>query len=307
MHPHELPSCLLPLRTVDAPRGHLVCIHPGWLAVHHYQALADAMPGWSIHVVEIGLCPQYWQAPAGEGGVDRRADDLVDHIVDALCSRFPAAPIVLSGWSFGGVIAHAVAGRWPLPGQIKALAMLDSIAPRPGVDLGRVRRARRVSARWFVQYFNAHKGCSLRLPWWRPIADEQVVLRFLHRQALRQGAVQPGTSYQGFRKLFTGFTDGLARNGRLAAGLTARHFGGPALLFRARRGLLRRFMLFRHMGWGSLTTRLELSTVPFDHYTVLTDAACVRAIGERIARAAGGSAPQPRTLNRPPKSPIPKQ
>lgn len=282
-----LVSCL---RAVPQPVGAVLCVHPGGLPGRHYAALADALPGWSIHLADIGLSGVYWQ-----GGDDPESamPALVEEIRAAALAALPDGPLVLCGWSFGGAVAHALARAWPQQERIVLLTMLDSIAPAPGGDFGRSVRRRRLAARWFVQYMNAQKRSALRLVWWRPPRDEQQLLTDLLQQAIAQNVVAAGTTLPGFRKVFTSFAEGLLRNGRLAGALRLAPYAGRTLLIRARNGLLWRFRIVRHMGWRPYAPDLVVHSVDSDHYTLLTDTARMQDIGARIAAELRLRMPEP--------------
>jgi thioesterase domain-containing protein len=66
--------------------------------------------------------------------------DVADRHADALRAAVPEGTIVLAGWSVGGVLAHAVAGRLLATGrQVAGVALLDSLAIRTPGDRAGVR------------------------------------------------------------------------------------------------------------------------------------------------------------------------
>ena len=290
MLPPTAPPLITCLRAPEHPRGSLLCVHPGGLPGHYYGVLAEALPEWSIYIADIGFSSMYWQ---GSKTPATAMPALVDEIRAAAVDALPAGPLVLCGWSFGGAVAHALARAWPQPERIVLLTMLDSIAPIPGSDFGRSVRKRRLAASWFVQYLNSQKKCALRLAWWPPPRDEHALLNGLLQQAITQKAVSGGTTLPGFRKVFTSFAEGLLRNGRLASALRMEPYAGRTLLIRARRGLLWRFRIVRHMGWRRYAPDLVLHSVDSNHYTLLAESGLMREIGARIATELRTCLPDP--------------
>jgi len=66
---------------------------------------------------------------------DGSLDDLADRYAAALAAAVPDGRIVVAGWSLGGVLAHAVAGRLVARGRAVArIALLDAHAPRAAED-----------------------------------------------------------------------------------------------------------------------------------------------------------------------------
>ena len=89
------------------PSTELCVIHPGGLSASCWSRLASHLPaGTPVKVLELETINRYW------------ADDP-DLTVDALAERLrgPArrrrAARVLVGWGVGGVVAEALAARWP--------------------------------------------------------------------------------------------------------------------------------------------------------------------------------------------------
>jgi nonribosomal peptide synthetase DhbF len=116
-------SPLLPLRATGE-RSALFCVHPagGSATVfsHLAEALGPSQPVWGLQA--RGL-------EAGETPHASLAEMLADY-VSAIRTVQPHGPYHLLGWSFGGVIAHAMACHLETEGEtIATLALLDAGIP----------------------------------------------------------------------------------------------------------------------------------------------------------------------------------
>jgi thioesterase domain-containing protein len=111
----------------DGFKPPLFCIHPAGGTVFCYMNLAGEMaPDQPVY----GL-----QAAGLEPGETLAASigDMVDHYLGAIRELQPHGPYHLLGWSFGGLVAHAIACRLRTSGETVALlAMLDSQPPPAG-------------------------------------------------------------------------------------------------------------------------------------------------------------------------------
>jgi thioesterase domain-containing protein len=126
---------LLALRDGDRPA--VWCVHPaGGLGWAYAGLLAHVEADRPVHALQDpGL---------DDGRVIEDFDDLVEHHMGLLRGRDPAGPYHLVGWSFGGQVAFALAGRLRRAGQrVASLVMLDSVlatlpagaTPEPAEDL----------------------------------------------------------------------------------------------------------------------------------------------------------------------------
>ena len=113
-----MPSTIL--RAGDDAIAPLVCVHPITGRSEVYQLLATALD-WSGPVVGLS-------AAEPEGSADRLTD-LANRHCDELDLR---APVLLLGWSMGGVVAaemsRIIVARG---GKVSFLGLLDSRAPQP--------------------------------------------------------------------------------------------------------------------------------------------------------------------------------
>jgi amino acid adenylation domain-containing protein len=117
---------LLPLRT-QGRRPPLFCIHPvggaGWAYTGLTRHLDDEQPIYVLQARGLG------QDDALAGSIEEMAADYLDQIR----SVQPHGPYHLLGWSFGGLVAHAIATRLQDDGEtISLLAVLD-IFPAKGL------------------------------------------------------------------------------------------------------------------------------------------------------------------------------
>ncbi|HEX4113206.1 MAG TPA: AMP-binding protein, partial [Stellaceae bacterium] len=122
-------SPLVALRP-DGFKPPLFCIHPAGGAVFCYMSLARALaPDQPVYGLQAsGLEADEALAPS----IARMADDYLA----AIRAVRPRGPYHLLGWSFGGLVAHAIASRLRAAGETVALlALLDTAAPVPGGEL----------------------------------------------------------------------------------------------------------------------------------------------------------------------------
>ncbi|WPW33099.1 non-ribosomal peptide synthase/polyketide synthase [Streptomyces atratus] len=118
---------LLPLRTTgdEAP---VFCLHAGGGLSWRYAGLLRHLP--SEHPV-YGLQARAYSTPGYRpAGVEEIAADFVEQIRKVR----PTGPYHLLGWSFGGLVAHAVAARLQEDGdEVATLALLDAYPVEAGI------------------------------------------------------------------------------------------------------------------------------------------------------------------------------
>ncbi|MGW0801472.1 amino acid adenylation domain-containing protein [Nonomuraea sp. NPDC002799] len=117
---------LLPLR----PSGTLpplFCVHPvGGVSWCYSSLLPHLEPDRPVYGLQA-------TGPDQPGSVT----EMAEHYLEIIRRVQPDGPYHLLGWSFGGLVAHAMAER--LPGQVGLLALLDAYpafsgAERPGIE-----------------------------------------------------------------------------------------------------------------------------------------------------------------------------
>ncbi|WP_328409963.1 non-ribosomal peptide synthetase [Nocardia sp. NBC_00403] len=137
---------LLPIR-LGGDEPALFCIHPSSGMAWTYLGLADALaPGRPIY----GL-----QAPDLSGAPSVRSiEEFADHYVAEIRRVQPDGPYHLLGWSFGGLIAQAIATKLEQAGaSVGVLALLD--ADTADIDGDSIER---LTAGAFVNTFGAVFG-----------------------------------------------------------------------------------------------------------------------------------------------------
>ncbi|WP_433787065.1 amino acid adenylation domain-containing protein [Actinomycetospora sp. CA-101289] len=112
------PAAPVPLRRAE---GRPLVLFPGaGGVVHPYTALTGAVPGRAV-----------WALPGRELADPGFAPDTLDDVAADQLARLrevvPHGPYDLAGWSFGGVVAHAVARRLIHAGEtVASLTLLDA-------------------------------------------------------------------------------------------------------------------------------------------------------------------------------------
>ncbi|MDG9702017.1 thioesterase domain-containing protein [Streptomyces sp. DH37] len=277
-----------------APGGtRVLVIHPGALPAAHYAGLAAALPpGAGLHVMDLEQVPEYFRAALDSGRVTTSIDGLAARAADEFRARgLLSGPWTLLGWSFGGVVGHALAGLLEEAERPLRLVLLDSIAPVPGYVQPEDAIGHRLALPWFCMYLAAKRdGDPDALPAAFPdVAEdrpEEALDRVL-RAGLDSGILRPGTTLPGLRKVYDTYLDGLRRNNRLAAAHDPRPVSLPITLLRPRRGLLD---TPDPLGWSRLGDDLRTGHVPGDHYSMLRDPEALRRIA---AAAVPATAPVP--------------
>ncbi|MEU5695584.1 amino acid adenylation domain-containing protein [Actinosynnema sp. NPDC020468] len=121
---------VLPLRP-GGTRAPLFCVHPGsglgWAYAGLLRGLDADTPLFGIQT--RGLTEPEW-LPAS-------LEEMADHYLEQLRTVQPTGPVHLLGWSFGGLVAHAMAVRLrEKDEEVGLLALMDSYPPGPDLDKG---------------------------------------------------------------------------------------------------------------------------------------------------------------------------
>ncbi|MGI9155665.1 MAG: amino acid adenylation domain-containing protein, partial [Marmoricola sp.] len=111
----------------------LFCIHPGLGLGWPYRGLAEALGSdVGVYAVQARALSEPGYRPASLG-------EMVEDYTDLVLRTVPTGPVSLLGWSFGGVVAHAMAAELSSRGRdVHLLAMLDAY---PGHALPRLPQA----------------------------------------------------------------------------------------------------------------------------------------------------------------------
>ncbi|WP_051838452.1 amino acid adenylation domain-containing protein [Streptomyces sp. NRRL WC-3742] len=115
---------LLPLRA-EGSRAPLFCVHPGLGIGWVYSGLARALKDRPLYALQARGLRGGGEGGEGElpGSVEEMARDYAAH----LRAVQPQGPYHLLGWSFGGVVAQAVAAQLEADGQrVALLTLLDA-------------------------------------------------------------------------------------------------------------------------------------------------------------------------------------
>lgn len=121
---------------------------PNWsgstLSDTPYLFLLPGMGGYDPDLIELGIaCKQMvrpvkisyppWRMQLGNPAFD--FDALVRNVIAQITARAPTSPILLAGYSFGGIVAFVVAMRLRDAGRpVRFLGLLDTEA-QPGIDV----------------------------------------------------------------------------------------------------------------------------------------------------------------------------
>ncbi|WP_139277925.1 alpha/beta fold hydrolase, partial [Rhodococcus marinonascens] len=128
--PTESSNPLVNLLTVNpsGSRPPLFCIHPGGGIAWSFLTLARHLPDQPIYGLQA----------RGFDGVEPLAHsitEMVNDYVDQVVAQSPRRPVELLGWSFGGVIAHAMAVELHQRGRpVSRLVVMDSAPSIPSND-----------------------------------------------------------------------------------------------------------------------------------------------------------------------------
>jgi thioesterase domain-containing protein len=253
-----------------------VCVvHPGALPRTCWAPLAEELAGESVWLLELDAIAAYRDAALRSGPPDVTVDEIADRLLAELAAIGVSERLVLAGWSFGGVIAHALADL--LTPRPRHVVLLDSIAPvddfkRPNTDLGDD-----VLLAWFAMYLGARGPAALRA---QPAATLESGLDALRLAALEAGVVGPGTAPAGLRKLFDAYVAGLRRNNDLVGPHRPAPSTVPLTLIKARRSLLDD----EDLGWRRLAP-LDVLESPGDHYTMVSQALAFPLLGAAVRDA----------------------
>lgn len=273
----------------DATRD-VVMLHPGAMPVTVYRTLTDRLArprdGESpvaLWLVDLDQVPEY-TASALSGGTPRTSiremAAAVEEGLRAAGALAPGMPWVLSGWSFGGVVAYELASRLSSTELPRRLVVMDTIAPVPDFTKDDGDLSPELILPWFAMFLGAKRGVALPLPQGeRPLTLDDVL-----SGAVSAGALPPDTSVAGLAKVYQVFAAGLRRNNLMCSGFQAGPARVPVTLVRPDGSLLD---TPEPLGWGQLTDNLAVVGCPGDHYSMFSDAAAVETVTTVIREATG--------------------
>ncbi len=232
---------LVPLRGGSGDRT-AVFVHPVGGTLFCYQPLVQALPeGLAVLGFE--------RATRGE----KTLDALADTYAKALTA---GGPMVVIGWSLGGVIAHAVAGSLVAQGrQVERLVLVDSFVSRTDTDRDQLRQ-------W---------STDLALAAATESPQELEVLRRLgiDPQALRQAdPAEAAALVDQWRDLLSLVAEHEHRAVDVAASLILAADNPPG------------YPEAIEASWHGLCRTLSVHRLPGDHFGVLTRPEVVRIVAE---------------------------
>ncbi|MER6127731.1 thioesterase domain-containing protein [Streptomyces sp. NPDC001795] len=269
MRPRDVrPPVAHPFRTA-APGGRTVCVvHPGALAAQVYRGLADALPeGDGLTVLDLGAVPEYAEAALTGGRAATTVEALAGRLLGAM--EPVRGAYTLAGWSFGGVLAHALIHAMPASRRPERLVLLDSIAPVEEYKQPDDALEPDLLLDWFTMYLGAKRGRAIEVPS-GGLAGQGVDdgLPVVLDAAVAAGALLSDTPLPGLRKLYDTYVDGLLRNNRLTAPHRPEPAPLPLVLVKAERSLIPGDDT---LGWSPLAPQgLTVLGCPGDHYTMLS-------------------------------------
>jgi thioesterase domain-containing protein len=263
-----------------AARLQVYAVHPGALPATGWRGLAEALPAdVAVHVANLDAVTEYVTAADPAGTSTPSVSGLATRVAAALPAPPAGAPVVLVGWSFGGVVAYeigATAAHRP-----HALVLLDSIAPvsRFTVD-DRELVDGDTLIRWFAMYLCAKRGTALPAGVDLGGGTEQDRLLRLLRWCASAGVLPPDTPPAGLLKLYRSFLGGLSRNNRVVRDYRPQPTVLPTALVKPAGSLLPEHGA---LGWPELTlSGFTLRPCPGDHYTMLREASVWSVVADLV-------------------------
>jgi len=241
------------------------------------------------------LLQEYREAMTGG-----RRDVTVERLAGGLAAQLPRqGSYVLAGWSFGGLVALALAGRPDLhtrDAPLDQVVLLDTAASWRDAGLSGPALRPHQALIWFCMLLGARMGRAFPVDPVRLSGVLDDALGHIRALGIEQGVLPPDTTVPWLRELFAGFMDGMLRNGRMAESFRPRSMPSRLILVKPEGSL---FPGDSDLGWRSLAgPGLRVVSCPGDHYSLLTDPAALarlatvfRSLASDWARPARGAVP----------------
>ncbi len=242
-----------------------------------YDGLAGRLPlEYGIHLLDLQALAQYQQAALTGGRSELSITDIAEFFARRVREVLrPGEEHVLIGWSFGGVIAHAMTTPLDAGTAPAHLVLVDSIAAVPGYQAQIEDLDEQTLLRWFAMYLGAKRGVPVQPEAPCPRALEDVLAAMTD-----SGVLLPGTTIAGLAKVFAVYVDGLRRNSLLTRAFHAVPSQIATTVVRARRSLLAES---GPMGWNQVCSpSLQVLTGEGDHYSMLTDAGTTALVADIV-------------------------
>ncbi|GAA4072014.1 amino acid adenylation domain-containing protein [Streptomyces shaanxiensis] len=226
---------LLPLRP-EGSRKPLFCLHPSMGLSWSYAALLPYLPA------DLPVYGVQARGLAGPEELPHSIEEMAADYADEIRTLQPEGPYHLLGWSFGGMIAQAIACRLEELGEeVALLALLDAYPSSAGKSISRDRGVSR---------------------------EEQAST--LMEQEIEVSAGVDARGNLGDRVL-SRMQEVLGNMARFAPGHTPRRFGGDVLLFIAAHDRPEELPATEaRASWAPYTGgAVEAHEIPIDHYRML--------------------------------------
>ncbi|MHC9294292.1 amino acid adenylation domain-containing protein [Mycobacterium sp. LTG2003] len=270
----------------------LCCIHDGFGLSWTYRALGDYFDGPIIGINQV------WQGDEGEFGSVRR---MAETYADRIQALHPDGPYKLLGWSFGGVVAHALAVELQRRGcEVQRLVLLDAAlrtTSRIAAGANRtIARNRALAEGQVLDYLLRTNHVELG-PHWRPLTYQRVE-NMIRKQGMPGLAPPP-------RQLVEYMVHSLNANQLALLDHVPGVFEGDIVLFSAARhrndenrgprmwqrwhGLRNRMAIRSHVkSWrGCVSGDITAHSVDCTHFEMFTSAS-LSDFGERLRRSLEG-------------------
>src|ERR1700680_547118 len=274
-----------------------VClVHPGALPVTVSRPLAGALsPRIGLAILEMRLLREYREAMTG-----RRADVTVERLAGGLAAQLPRqGSYILAGWSFGGLVALPPAARPDHRARdsrdapLEQVVLLDTAASWRDAGLSGPALRPPQALIWFCMLLGARTGRAFPVDPMRLSGALDDALGHIRALGIERGVLPPDTTVPWLRELFSGFIDGMLRNGRMAESFRPRRMPSRLILVKPEGSL---FPGDSALGWRPLAgPGLRVVSCPGDHYSLLTDpmalarlATVFRSLASDWARPARG-------------------
>ena len=191
-------SALLPLRRTGS-KAPLFCIHPASGFATCYQTLAnniDDMPVWGLQAREVD----------DENPSQGTIADMAQEYVAAIQSIQQHGPYHLLGWSFGGIVAHAMACILEQQGhEVAHLFMLD--APTAIIN-AKGNATQQPELTYSIEVLQDIAEDAGLLPHDLPSNYEEL-MEFVYKNALASGYLAKDVTVETFNKILTNFASAL--------------------------------------------------------------------------------------------------
>jgi len=240
-------------------------------SLHHYRAIIDALPHAPIYGLEMADDDLALDLNA-------RAQKYAALVAQTLSAANPVeSELTLLGWSFGGVLAHAMTASLADHGvSVRRLVMLDSYVAAALPMYGNVLDESLLLAAFAVD-LGVDVGFAMGLSSQTPAAAKRRLLRMLHDVGLAPVTFEADQLQQAFTRF--------CANHRALQQYQPHKYAGETTLVRATANPLFA-QAPANLGWQSAEGSVNIVDIACDHYAVVSDAAVLTVLarlGEAVA------------------------